>query len=1363
MEAMASERPVIRASILVGAAKADISPRSPVRLMGYAARAQSPAPTNVAQRLFARALAIGEGSEASVVVTLDNCILPRGVSEAIRARLVETEGLGRQRIALTVTHTHSAPCLSGAAPNIFAQAISAEDRAQIDTYTRFFIDATVSAVREALQHRRPARMAWGQGRVDFAQNRRTPGGPVDPSLPVLRVTAEDGTLVAVLTSYACHCTTLSGEFNASHGDWAGVAAAALEERHPGAVGLVAIGCGADANPAPRGTLALAEQHGRSLATEVERLIGLPLEPLSAAPLCRLESVEIPFRPHFTRPQWEQRATNSGIVGFHARRWLERLDRGEAPRPSLPYPIQTFTFSTNLAMVFLGGEVVVDYALRLKSELDPRRLWIHGYANEVPGYIPSRRILQEGGYEAESSLWYYDQPQQFDPALEDRIIDAVHRQLPPAFQPPQPRGEMTEPLPMDRALESFRLPPGWTMDLVAGDDLVQSPVAIDFGADGRLWVCEMADYPNGLRGGLEPGGRVKVLTDTDGDGRMDRAEVVADGMPFPTGLMAWNDGVLVCAAPEVRWIRPGQGPGEVLLSGFATHNYQARVNGLRWGLDGWVYGAGGLFGGQIHSHRAGTDTDARQRDFRFHPESGEFQALPGVSQQGRVRDDFGEWFGNDNGSLLWHFPLPAEAAAHGVEPVQARIPSNRDDNRVFPISRTLERFNDPHTANHLTSACAPEIYRDTALGADLASDALVCEPVHNLIRRARLSRDGVTFAARRVAEESSREFLSSSDSWFRPVEIRTGTDGALWVVDLHRFVIEHPRWIPPERLERLDVRAGAEGGRIYRLRRRDSAVTALPRVKGLAPESLAQRLGSPNGPLRDLAQRALLSLPEPSWRRALPAVTSLASAPRSPSVRAQALSLLALRGGLTEPLLASALHSEHPGLVSVALGWMPSGTVGKRLLALHGEALDHDPALRFHRALALSRGDAGAVPILIRQLSRWPEDPWVRAGAITAARKRPGVFLEALSRAPELLRHRGAPMAELLAAWDHPVSIDTAERCLVLLDRTASPEDPLRLSWWMAAEALKTPSPTLDALRRRWRETLSARLPELLGNPSLPEPIRAAAARLRVAHLRSAGLPPSEAVALLGTPLSANTRRALCDALQAWGHPATVTSILEGWRSRAESDRRDRLELLLGRPDWIPGLLAAIERGTVAASELSPTQTAGLRQHRDGGLREQASRLLPHSAPDMGTLLKRFSTAADMQGDAQRGRGLFEERCASCHAIRGPGPAVGPDLASFATKPFEAFVRAIVDPDAAVDPRHSAVTVSLADGREWTGVVGESSATRLTLLLPGGSSEGIPKASIRSQTPLGRSLMPEGLTEGWTPRSVADLWAWIRHD
>lgn len=1353
------------ADLAVGAAKIDLSPRAPVRLMGYAARAQSPAPTYVAQRLHARALALGEGPSSCVIVSLDNCILPAGVAETIRGRLGRELGLARERIALTVTHTHSAPCLSGAAPNIFAQEIPAEDQAAIDAYTGLFVDSTVEAVTRAMQTRRPGRLAWGQGRADFARNRRTPGGPVDPAVPVLRATGEDGTLIAVLTSYACHCTTLSGDFNASHGDWAGVAAASIEAEHPGTVGLVAIGCGADANPSPRGTLALAEQHGRSLAAEVERLIRLPLEPLTHVPLCRLQTLEIPYQAHFTREQWQERAGVGGIVGFHARRWLRRLDQGATLDTTLSYPVQTFSFATNLGMVFLGGEVVVDYALRLKTELDPRRLWINGYANEVPGYIPSRRILKEGGYEAESSLWYYDRPQQLDPSVEDLIVDEVQKQLTPAFQPPPAQGEMVEPPPAHRSLELFQLPEGLTVDLVAGDDLVQSPVAIDFGADGRLWVCEMRDYPSGLHGGMEPGGRVKVLTDSDGDGRMDRAEIVADGLPFPTGVMAWKEGVIVCAAPEVRWIRPGHGSGEVLLSGFATHNFQARVNGLRWGLDGWVHGAGGLFGGMIRSHRAGTDTDARQRDFRFQPESGRFQALPGVSQQGRVRDDFGEWFGNDNGSLIWHFPLPAEAAARGVEAVTTRISGNRDDNRVFPTSRTLDRFNDPHTANHLTSACAPEIYRDGALGAEYAGDLFVCEPVHNLVRRAKIFRDGVTFAASRPREEAEREFLSSSDPWFRPVEIRTGPDGALWVVDFHRFVVEHPRWIPPDRLRRLDVRAGSGSGRIYRIRRRGTTAAPLPVIRGLSPEALATWLASPNGPVRDLAHRELLDLPEGSWRRASDGVKTLASDRGAPAIRAQALSVLALRGDLPDALLESALRSSHPGLVSLALAWIPAGERVAWWAGRVQASLRPDPSIRFHLSLCLSRGDGSAMAPLVQLLSEHPEDPWVRAGAVSAARRHPERFLDALAHHPSLVGPRGRLVPELLKAWDVPQSRTAIGRCLSLADRHADTEgDPMAvLTAWMAAESLTNPSAAVETLRNRWRRTLTPALHDCLHRTDLPEPVRVAAARLWVEHLRQAPEKLPTVSLLLRRTLPPSVRGALLQGLQTWGHPDTVPRLLDGWSALTPSERTERLEILIGRPEWIPGILSAVENGGMSIADLSPAHKDTLRNQRIESMRIRARQLIPPPAGGTGPIgeMRRLATAVHLRGNPTRGRGLFLERCVSCHAVRGEGNAVGPDLAVYSSKTLDEFLTALVDPNAAVDPRHMTHTVTLDDGREWTGVVTEASDQALMLLMPGGHREHIPKASIRRHETPDRSLMPEGLTDGWSPQSLSDLFSWIR--
>jgi hypothetical protein len=262
-------------------------------------------------------------------------------------------------------------------------------------------------------------------------------GPVDHSLPVLSVTGTDGGIRALVANYACHCTTIGGEFNRVCGDWAGYAQEALERAHPGAVALITIGCGADSNPSPRGGadggLGLAKRHGEELAAEVERLLGQNLIPLTNKLAANLKHIELAFAPHFTQAQWEERAAKTGIVGYHARKWLDRLHRGEALPKSLSYYVTTWSFGEDLALVFLNGEVVVDFVLRLKRELDPSRLWVTAYANYVPCYIPSRRILAEGGYEAEDSLWYYDRPARLSTNTEDHILKTVHELTPKSFR------------------------------------------------------------------------------------------------------------------------------------------------------------------------------------------------------------------------------------------------------------------------------------------------------------------------------------------------------------------------------------------------------------------------------------------------------------------------------------------------------------------------------------------------------------------------------------------------------------------------------------------------------------------------------------------------------------------------------------------------------------------------------------------------------------------------------------------------------------------------------------------------------------------------------------------------------------------
>ncbi len=488
----------------IGTARVDVTPTEPIRLTGYAAR--SGPHTNVVQKLWAKALAIGsDAAGPAVLITLDNCSIAEETWREVRKNLGVSAKLAPDRIVIANSHTHSAPATKNWAPNIFVRDLTAEERGAIDRYTVNLVAQLEAVALEALKNRRPAVLGWAQGNVDFAKNRRTgrgpSPGPVDHALPVLKAESTNGTLLAVVANYACHCTTLGGDFNQTCGDWAGFAQEAIERTNPSATALITIGCGADSNPAPRGGpdggLALARQHGESLATEVTRLLGLSFTPLRNLLTTQAREIGLPFGPHFTREQFQTRSTNAAIVGYHAKKWLARLDRGEALPDTLYYPVTTWRFGEDLQMVFLPGEVVVDYVLRLKREIDPRRLWVTAYANYVPCYIPSRRILAEGGYEAEDSLWYYDRPARLSTNAEDLIIRTVKDLVSTNLHTTAASAAMPPPKSPQQALDAFRLRKDLKIELVAAEPLVASPVAIDWDAKGRLWVCEMNDYPSGM--------------------------------------------------------------------------------------------------------------------------------------------------------------------------------------------------------------------------------------------------------------------------------------------------------------------------------------------------------------------------------------------------------------------------------------------------------------------------------------------------------------------------------------------------------------------------------------------------------------------------------------------------------------------------------------------------------------------------------------------------------------------------------------------------------------------------------------------------------------------------------------------------
>jgi hypothetical protein len=433
--------------VAVGVAAVDITPDYPVRLVGYGARKTES--EGIETRLMAKALAVGDGDDAAVLVAVDNLGVPARIVDEVAARLKAKAGLPRERLVVCSTHTHCGPGLGGGPDYIFGGPLPEDQQGRLDRYARELTDAIERVAHDALADRKPGTLAWGRGSVGFAANRRVlkdgrwvgfgvnPSGPVDHALPVLRVADPDGKIRAVLVGYACHCTTLGPQFNRICAEWAGYAAAAIERAHPGARALVVIGCGADANPEPRRDLDDARRHGAAVAGEVERILAGPLKPLPGRVAASLRRIELPFGPRPTREQLAERAKRDGAEAYFARTLLERLDRGEALPESLGYPVQTWIFGDALAMVFLAGEVVVDYALRIGWEGDSGRLWVVAYSNDVPCYIASKRVLAEGGYEADTSMIYYGHPARFAPEAEDRIVEAVHDLLPDSFDAPKP--------------------------------------------------------------------------------------------------------------------------------------------------------------------------------------------------------------------------------------------------------------------------------------------------------------------------------------------------------------------------------------------------------------------------------------------------------------------------------------------------------------------------------------------------------------------------------------------------------------------------------------------------------------------------------------------------------------------------------------------------------------------------------------------------------------------------------------------------------------------------------------------------------------------------------------------------------------
>jgi putative membrane-bound dehydrogenase-like protein len=937
---------------------------------------------------------------------------------------------------------------------------------------------------------------------------------------------------------------------------------------------------------------------------------------------------------------------------------------------------------------------------------------------------------------------------------------------------------------EESLRSIQTRPGFEVELMVAEPLVKSPIAFTWGPDGKFWVVEMGDYPLGLDNKGKPGGRIKFLQDTKGNGKYDKATVFLDGLGFPTGVQLWGKGVLVTCAPEIYYAEDTDSDGKAdvrkpLYVGFAQGNPQHRLNTLAWGLDNWIYCANGESGGGVKSIKTGAVVGLHGRDLRIRPDEGLIEPETGQTQFVRSRDDWGNWFGNNNIEPMYHFALVDHYLRRNphvaVPDPRVQISVVPGASRVYPTSRTLPRFNDLWSENHFTSACSAVVYRDDLFGPAFAGNTFVSEPVHNLVHREIMTPKGYTFSSRRADDEQQSEFLSSSDNWFRPTTIQTGPDGALWIADMYRQVIEHPEWIPREWLKRLNVRAGEDKGRIYRVYPKGRSPRPIPRLDQLDTAGLVAALDSPNGWQRDTVQQLLVHSKD---RSAVPLLEKLVADNGRAVCRLHALCTLDGLGALAPDVLKRALADNHPGVRRHAIRlcetqFHTSSGLGPAVLKLLD---DSDPQVQIQLACSLGEwDDPRAAEALAQLLAAHAGDRFFEAAALSSVTKKnidvvllalfgggvqktlPTDLTEKLF-ALALVQGDAKTLAKLLSRLAVANGERVAQRQFAAVAGLLDALDEKNSS--LAKLATESGGVLQDPLKQLGTIFTAARAMVSRGQVDQAELYHAV-------RLLGRGLnqqeEDAELLAGLLTPQTADALQQAAVAGLARLKSARVPGLLlQRWASYGPALRANVLDTLFLREDWLKQALDALQRKQISPVDIDAARRQRLLEHKTQAVRERAAGLLAASIdPDRQKIVVAHQPVLQLAGDRTRGLEVFRKICASCHQLAGIGHVVGPDLASLGDKSPEALLIAILDPNRAVEARYINYIATTKNGLTHAGVLASETANNVTLVGPDGKKQVILRTDLDELLSTNKSAMPEGLEKDLSDQNLADVIAFVR--
>ncbi|WP_278468846.1 PVC-type heme-binding CxxCH protein [Gimesia maris] len=945
-----------------------------------------------------------------------------------------------------------------------------------------------------------------------------------------------------------------------------------------------------------------------------------------------------------------------------------------------------------------------------------------------------------------------------------------------------------PLTPEEAVKSFKIHPDFEIQLVAAEPLVRDPVAMCFDARGRAYVVEMPEYNDANQEGYSS---VKLLEDTDGDGRFDKSYPFLSDMTLPTAVFSYKGGVFVGAPPYVYYCKDTDcdriaDVREVVMTGFGRDKGdEGMINSFRWGLDNKIHFSTGIDGGNVTlaADKEKKVYNTKGRGVILDPETRTIELTTGGGQHGMSLGNWNREFVCANSipmqvlmyddryiarnPYLAPPAAPVSIAPGGKFTKLLRI-SQVEPWRVLRsrIRAASERgdYEKGQPSGFFTAATGITVYRGGAWPAEYQGNLFVGEPANNLVYRAAPQPDGLSLVAPRADQDA--EFLASTDVWFRPVQFENGPEGALYVLDMYRELIEGAPFIPEEVIKHLDPVGGQDKGRIYRIVPKGFQQPEQTDLTKLSSQALVELLESDNGWTRDTAQRLLYERQDTTIATNL---KQLATGSTKPITRATALWSLQALGSLDSSTLLKGLQDKEFQVrkqsLKIAEQYADAKAIQQQMISL---AADPSLEVQYQAAFSLGAFESSARNAALADLlKRHAANQWIRMAVQSSLDQGAGEVFEFLIKNNKSLKEKQIQQFLVALAVQIGAQQEAGNVKRVLAALEALPESHQKLAEILFRNLLSRASnETKQVIAKSDSDHTAKLLKGMMQSAIVQATNDKAAVKARVEAIPTLSIGPFDETQpvfeeLLSVQQPLPVRQRAITALGLINDDRVAELLIEAWPGLSPQLRMSAVETLFSRKPWLVSLLEAVKAGDINPGDIGPERVQLLKKNQDKAVKKMAESLFHNERlTGRSDVIKDYQSSLKLKGDAASGKLVFKKSCSACHRLENVGVQLGADLKAIKDRGTEAVLLNILDPNREVKPQYVTYLLVTTQGRTITGLIKEENANSITIARADGTSDTVLRIDIDELISSRLSFMPEGLEKQINKQEMADLLAYL---